>query len=124
MTPEQNKLMEQCRAEAPYTVLKLSDRYTPTYVIQGGPVHIAAFWVTEREAQSECDLLNAVHAQALFDERSKATKVLTDEELKMMVDTRLPEVYDPMNRTERNIARNGGYTILVYASDNGYLVKP
>ena len=72
MTPSQTKLMEQCRRDAPYSVLRLNDRHTPTYVIHGGPVHISAFWVTERDAKSECDLLNAIHAQALYDERSKA----------------------------------------------------
>lgn len=74
-------LMEQCRREAPYTILRLNDRHAPTYVLYGGPYHVASFWVTHREAQSACDQLNAVHAAAMYAERSKPRTGLSVEEI-------------------------------------------
>lgn len=84
MTPSQTKIMEQCRAEAPYKVVWLSEHRVPTYVIYGGPHHIASFWASRREAQSECDQINAVYAAALYSERSKG--MLTVEEVMDCID--------------------------------------
>ena len=79
------QLMEQCRKEAPYKVVWRSDCHVPTYVIHGGPVHIAAFWGAIDNAENECNRLNAVHAAALYAERSKPRTGLPVEEVMEVV---------------------------------------
>lgn len=49
----------------PYKAIRLTDRHVPTWVIHGGPVHIAAFWSSESDAIYRCKELNDVHEAAI-----------------------------------------------------------
>lgn len=70
----------------------------------------------ERQEQTIADLRARVEAQR------GPGKVLTDEDLRAMVDKRLPPyVNGVLDTIQRGLERDAGYTMLVYARDNGYL---
>ena len=81
----------------PYKKIRLTDRHVPTWVVQGGPVHIAAFWNSESDAMYRCKELNDVHeaaqsyAIAELDKAQQTAAGLTVDE----VDQCMDEVGDP-----------------------------
>lgn len=111
MIPSQTKLMEQCRAEAEKAFdIPMCEEHR---FLQTTDTALA---VAVAEAKRDA------YAQALYDERSRALKVMTDEEIERIAANEFRVVPDQNGQHDDNSDKRDAFANgLRYVRDNGYL---